>query len=179
MVTDENGRSARMQIVVTKGQSRDEIRVSRADGTQDVTAFPKKGPIPHDLVHLIVESEFGLSKGFWGHVADGVSLAAVGQLAKAGGHASSKRAQAPSPDILQLVQAERLVECFEADLWGEPTDRETFCGVLAAACAQSCVPAPAVDEVRLASVRARLGALRQTWTALQIGQDFAAVWELA
>ncbi|MEJ2410561.1 MAG: hypothetical protein P8Y48_14945 [Novosphingobium sp.] len=38
-------------------------------------------------------------------------------ITKACGHASASRAQVPDPAIVELPQAERPVECFEADFW--------------------------------------------------------------
>src|SRR3954453_22084071 len=106
-----------MQITITKGERGDRIDAIRADGSSVTTTFPHKGPIPHDAVHFYVESELGLDRGFWGMVASGKHPEEVQDIAKAGGHASASRGRAPDADIIELIQAERAVECFEADLW--------------------------------------------------------------
>src|SRR3990167_4547408 len=60
-----------MRIDITKGTSDDAIAIERADGTRALTRFPKKGPLPHDGVHAIVERALGFRRAFWGHVAGG------------------------------------------------------------------------------------------------------------
>src|SRR5262245_15116764 len=58
-------------FVRTVGE-RDRVYVTRSDGSQVSWAFPSYGgALPHDLVHLVVESAFGLSQGFWGRVDAG------------------------------------------------------------------------------------------------------------
>ena len=98
-------------------------------------------PIPHDAVHFFVESELGISDGFWGLVAAGRHPEEVQDIAKAGGHASAGRAEVPDAAIVRMIQAERTVECFEADLWGgSKGDPQTFREAIYAGCAQSLVP---------------------------------------
>src|SRR5437016_10106782 len=115
-----------MEIRITKGTTSDRVEVRRSDGSRADTNFPKKGPIPHDVVHFFVESELGVVEGFWGMVASGRHPEEIQDVAKAAGHASASRASAPDPSIVPIVQAERIVECFEADLWGGGGDSQTF-----------------------------------------------------
>lgn len=42
---------------------------------------PKKGQIPHDAIHLIVERHLGLHTAFWGRVAAGSDPKEVGLIA--------------------------------------------------------------------------------------------------
>jgi hypothetical protein len=158
-----------LRIVFTKGPSEDAIGVRAGEREIARFNFPKKGPIPHDGVHLIVEQEMGFRRGFWGLIAAGAAPGDIQQMAKAGGHASASRAQTPSAEIVELLQAERLVECFEADLWGAPTDCETFRGVLAAGCAASFVPAPVLDDAKIAAIRARITVFASAWRAAAVG----------
>ena len=60
-----------MLVTIIKGQSDDKITICRADGTTAAAQFPKKGPVPHDAVHLIVEEVLGLAPGVWGMIAAG------------------------------------------------------------------------------------------------------------
>ncbi|MCG8591546.1 MAG: hypothetical protein MJE66_19800 [Proteobacteria bacterium] len=60
-----------MRVDFTKGRDSDAVSIERADGTVAATRFPKKGPVPHDAIHLLVEEELGLSRAFWGRVAAG------------------------------------------------------------------------------------------------------------
>ena len=169
----------RIAIGVVKGATTDTIEIARADGSTTVTTFPKKGPFPHDLVHFVVESELGMAAAFWGRIAAGAAPSDVGQLAHRHGHPSSRRARQPDPKIVELVQAERIVECFEAELWAAScasTDATTFQGVLAAACTESQVPAPNVNDASRSRIRTRLDAYRTEWEQLSPGDRIELTW---
>ena len=47
------------------GSSHDRIYVTRDDGSEESWRWPAGGP-PHDLIHYAVETEPGLTGGFWG-----------------------------------------------------------------------------------------------------------------
>ncbi|MBI1364457.1 MAG: hypothetical protein GC153_00685 [Alphaproteobacteria bacterium] len=165
-----------MEIEIIKGERADIIRIRRSGGAVDETTFPKKGPIPHDAVHVIVEDELGLRRGFWGMVGDGRHPEDIQAIAKEAGHASAKRAGTPDASIVELIQAERLVECFEAEAWSAPADDEAFRAIAAAACSQSHVPAPLLRADAIATIRARLARLKADWTALPVGESLRFSW---
>ena len=131
-----------MLIRITKGERDDVVAILRGDGSKAVTRFPKKGPVPHDAVHYFVERGWPLPRGFWGSVAAGVHPEEIAAIAKAAGHASASRARVPDASIVEIVQAERLVECFEADYWDGGGADDTLIAVAEAACAASFVPCP-------------------------------------
>ncbi len=57
---------------------RDHIYVTRADGTEVHWQFPASGDgLPHDLVHLVVESGLEMRDGFWGLIDRGADVAVV------------------------------------------------------------------------------------------------------
>lgn len=159
-------------VCITKGASADTIEVKRPAADAVRFTFPKKGPIPHDSVHLIVEQALGLRRGFWGMVADGVDPGQIQEIAKAAGHASAKRAQVPDRSIVELIQAERIVECFEADLWGAPADCDTFRSVAAAACSESLVPTPALSDESILAIRDQIAAFATDWISAPVGTRF-------
>ena len=165
-----------MQITFTKGQTEDWITAIRGDGSRAETRFPKKGPVPHDAVHLLVERGFALENGFWGMVAAGHHPEELGALAKAAGHASASRAELPGAEIVQLIQAERLVECFEADLWSGGGDEATLRDVARTACGYSFVPMPELAEGALAQVRVALAEFAQDWIAAPVGHVAVLGW---
>lgn len=166
-----------MRIAITKGEGTDRIEARRADGSTVGFELPKKGPlIPHDLVHLVVEQELGIADGFWGLVAAGWPPEAIGQRSKDGGHASAARASAPAPEIVPILQAERAVEAFEADLWSGGGDNETLRAMIRAGCEQSFVPAPAVDDAHIERIRARLIGFRDEWAQLDPGGSLSLSW---
>ena len=165
-----------MQITFTKRQTEDWITAIRADGSRAETRFPKKGPVPHDAVHLFVERGFALEKGFWGMVAAGHHPEHLAALAKAAGHASASRAEVPGAEIVQLIQAERLVECFEADLWSGGGVDATLHDIARTACGYSHVPMPTLTEGALAQVRVELAEFAQGWIAAPVGHAVVLSW---
>lgn len=167
-----------MRIEITKGQAEDRITIARADGSRAETRFPKKGPVPHDAVHWFVERELGLANGFWGMVAAGMHPEAIQDLAKAAGHASAKRAEVPDAAIVELLQAERLVECFEADLWSPGGAAADLVALGEGACGFSHVPAPTgFDAAAVLRIRSALGAFAQDWIAAPQGYCATLEWE--
>lgn len=167
-----------MQITITKGRSEDTIALVRGDGSTAATRFPKKGPVPHDAVHWFVERGLGLKNGFWGLVAAGHHPEAIAEIAKAAGHASAKRAGIPDAIIVEALQAERIVECFEADLWspGAAFDEAGFLAIAETACGYSHVPLPAIGPGALAAVRNDLHAFAQDWIAAPEGHIARFAW---
>ena len=163
-----------MRITIVKGKGQDHIHVRRPDGSAVETGFPHKGPFPHDAMHYIVESRLALSHGFWGLVAAGHHPEAIVNLAKSAGHASAKRAVEPDSAIIELLQAERLVECFEADLWSGGGDPETLRQTSAAACTTSFVPAPTVDDDTIAAIRGDVAAMAALWREGRLELDWPA-----
>lgn len=166
-----------MEIAITKFARTDAIAITRADGSRANTTLPKKGPVPHDAVHLFVEQELGLTRGFWGMVAAGHHPEDLLELAKAAGHASAKRADVPDPSIVELLQAERIVECFEADLWSGGGEDADLLEIAATACAYSHVPLPLIADGALGRIRAALGAFAREWSAAGEGHVARLNWK--
>src|SRR5262245_15511481 len=79
-------RLAQVAFVRRQGE-RDRVHVKRPDTTERPWVFPTFGDmVPHDLVHLVVESAFGVRRGFWGRVDAGVDPGRVNaQANRAGG----------------------------------------------------------------------------------------------
>ena len=161
-----------LRISITKGRASDHIEIERSNGDLFRFDFPKKGPIPHDAVHYFVERALSMKSGFWGMVAAGTAPDDVQDIAKAGGHASAKRAGIPDAKIVELLQAERIVECFEADAWSAPASGETFRGVVEAACACSFVAAPTLADTAIERIRSDIADFAQKWRAAPIGAQF-------
>lgn len=167
-----------MQITITKGQAEDRIAIVLANGRQLDSTFPKKGFIPHDAVHLFVEHELGLKNAFWGMVASGSHPEQIAGIAKAAGHASAARNTVPDAAIVELLQAERIVECFEADQWsGSSSAVEDLIAMAAVACNSSHVPLPDLDGAQVAAIRAQIIAFAQDWMAAPLGHVARFEWE--
>lgn len=167
-----------MLITITKGVSDDRLDIQRSDGSRVSTRFPKKGPVPHDYVHVAVERGLGLANAFWGKVDQGEHPEALGEMAKMGGHSSAKRAVEPDPAIVEMVQSERLVECFEADFWSGGGDNDSLRHMAEAGWAQSCVPPLAMDDGDLDAIRADIAHFAQDWQALAAGDAITIDWTL-
>ncbi len=104
-----------------------------------------------------------MRRAFWGLVAGGMDPGAVGALAAAGGHASASRAGTPAAGIVELLQAERLVESFEAESW---SGGQSDAGIMALAepgWAASQVPPPAGVPERLGAIRERIADFSKDW----------------
>lgn len=132
--------------------------------------------MPHDAVHYFVEDGLGFTRGFWGIVAAGQHPEQVSELAKAAGHASSKRAQIPNASIIELLQAERLVECFEASLWDGGCAPDQFREIAGAACAASHVPLPELTDAVINDVALKVASLSQEWEAAPNGHVWQFAW---
>jgi len=104
-----------MIIRITKDLQNDNVSIIRDNGSTNATVFPKKGPTSHDAIHYFVEKGLGLDYAFWGMIAKGCGFEEIQTIAKNAGHASAARAGKPEQHIVELLQAERLVECFEAE----------------------------------------------------------------
>jgi len=165
-----------MRVTIVKGSVDDHIEIRRADGSAAETRFPKKGPVPHDAVHWIVEETLALPDGFWGKIADGLHPDEVQEMAKAAGHASAARATVPDADIVQLLQAERLVECFEAALWSGGSDAASVRHMGEAGCATSHVDFPAVTDAQIDGAMTRVLALHADWSSSPVGHSMSFDW---
>ncbi len=165
-----------MIVTIIKQRDDDRIVIERPAKPPIETRFPKKGPVPHDAVHMIVERALGLRQGFWGMIADGVDPDEVQDIAKAAGHASAKRAQPPEPGIVELLQAERVVECFEAALWDGGADPATLRDIARVACESSFVPLPPLDDAIVDTVMAQVLDLHRTWTPAPVGHSLRYDW---
>ncbi len=165
-----------MLIEITKGKTEDYIRITRANGDTAETRFPKKGPFPHDLVHAVVEETLGLKHAFWGMIAAGHHPEALAALASSMGHSSAAKAHLPDPSIVELIQAERLVECFEAEIWGGPAALDDLQSVADAAFSASLVARIVLTESGVARIRARLASLSADWNALPVGGKISCDW---
>lgn len=166
-----------MKITITKQADNDRIALHRDDGSTAETTFPKKGVVPHDAVHFFVEQAFGLRRGFWGMVAEGRHPEDIAALAKAAGHASAKRASLPEPEIIELLQAERLVECFEADMWSPGSEEALLLDVARTGCEASHVELPAIAEGAVEMVRSRLTDFARGWVQAPPGHVATLEWE--
>lgn len=147
-------------FVRRRGQ-RDKVYVTRSDGTNASWAFPSYGDgLPHDLCHLVVEDELGLTDGFWGLVDAGAEVAVVDNqttLVRDG----RPLVDDPAADFDGLRRAEDAVAALGSPL----VVSEIAAGRTGADTPPRDVAAP---EMQLA-IRARLADLLEVWAALPDG----------
>lgn len=147
----------RATFVRARGE-RDRIYVTRSDGTEVSWVFPTYGDgLPHDLVHLVVESVFGLSRGFWGRVDAGADPGRISDEANRMGGKDKYAAFGADQRELQLAEA------LAAAAWMD----EDGLARLVAACETAGHPLRLdPDDPRVEAVRHHLGDLGARWSGL-------------
>jgi hypothetical protein len=144
-------------FVRVKGE-RDRIYVHRSDGSEVSWVFPTYGDgLPHDLVHLVVETVFSLSKGFWGRVDEGVDPGRISDEANRMGGANKYAGF--GPDQVDLVFAEILA----AARWNEET---VAADLKAAREGAGLSPGRDASDQEILETRQALGGLREKWMKL-------------
>jgi hypothetical protein len=79
------------------------LEIVRRDGGRERMECETRSYFLHDLLHLAVESEGGLTQGFWGRLAAGTTLAAMNDRTKPAG-----------PESGELLAIEQLVGALHA-----------------------------------------------------------------
>lgn len=130
--------------------------VTRGDGTSTGWDFPSYGDwLPHDLCHLVVEDELGLTDGFWGLVDLGAEVGLVDNQATL------------------MRDGKPLVEHAEIDLTGL-IRAEAVVASLTGPAANEAADLPAAHPLEaLVAIKARLETLASRWGALDDGGAIA------
>lgn len=139
-----------MRLIFTKRDGKyDDLVIERAGRDAERITNPKQGIIPHDMVHYGVESVLS-HRGFLSLVAEGKGAV----FATAAGE---------SDDAI-----ERLVESFQAEMWGGRVPADDLLAAYHIACeARGHAPVP-VSEADVGAVRARLDELSAQWAAVPV-----------
>jgi len=139
-----------MRLTFTKGGGKyDDLLIERPERAAETIQCPKQGIIPHDMVHCAVESVLA-HRGFLGLVAGGEAAAFETQ----GG------------DSEEAI--ERLVECFQAEMWGGGVPTEELLATYELACQARCHPTAPVSPADVDGVRAKLDELTEKWAAVPV-----------
>jgi hypothetical protein len=147
-VNAKNGASMRLTFTRREGKY-DDLVIERPGAPPKAIQCPKQGIIPHDMVHFAVERVLA-HRGFLGMVA--------------AGEGAGFETQGGDPE----ESIERLVECFQAEMWGGRVPAGELLATYALACeARGHASAPiAVGEVE--SIRARLDELTAEWGSVPV-----------
>jgi hypothetical protein len=143
---------------------RDRIYVTRSDGTEVSWIFPTYGDVPpHDMIHLIVESAFGITQGFWGRVDAGIDPGRIAAEANRIGGRNKYRAF--GADLSGLVLAEILAN---SGWLMEGNSAEALQNRIVMACREASVEPPVLlSTERTAQVRNALQHLARQWRGLK------------
>ena len=148
----------RVTFVRTAG-ARDRVYVTRDDGGETGWEFPSYGEgLPHDLVHLVVESRFAIAHGVWARVAAGADLGRINAMANRRGGKDKYEGMGGEPEQLLVAEA------FANAPWLREDDA-TVIEAIRAGCAAAGAAAPEVDALVVARVQDELAALRERWRA--------------
>ena len=124
--------------------------VTREDGTSTSWDFPSYGDgLPHDLCHLVVESELGLTDGFWGLVDQGVDVNNQATLMR-----GRPLAEQAGLDLSGLLEAETAVAALAGSASGVGDVDEQPVGV---------------EPEAINAIRDRLRQLSEQWRKLDDG----------
>jgi hypothetical protein len=132
------------------------LRVRRADSSAEEVELETRSYLLHDLVHWAIEAESSIDDGFWGLLAQGVTLEAL---------ADRTMTEPLSPG---LALAERLVGPFQA-VHNERLAASRYVE-------QARGVAPFVDEAWVERVSERLRRLTGAWRAVTFSQALALRW---
>jgi hypothetical protein len=141
-----------MELTFTKGSGKyDTLTLVRSDGREERIMCPKQGIIPHDMVHYAVERAL-VHRGFLSLVEDGRGT----DFATGGG------------DSEEAV--ERLVEAFQAEMWGGRVPAMDLIATYEHACAARGHGVAPVSVEDVEAIRATLDELTGAWAALSVGE---------
>lgn len=142
-----------MRLTFTKRAGKyDDLLIERDGKPSETIACPKQGIIPHDMVHYAVESTLA-HRGFLSLVADGDAPAF----------------QTGGGDVEEAI--ERLVENFQAELWGGRVGSEELLASYEHACAARGHPSVPVSSADVQSIRERLDELTERWDAVPLNES--------
>ena len=143
-----------MQLTFTKRHGKfDELLVQRDGLPPETVTCPKQGIIPHDMIHYAIESTVA-HRGFLSLLREGRPVA----FTTTGGDVE--------------VAVERLVETFQAEMWGGRVPASDLLGVYEHACGGSPLVAP-VSAADVEQIRAKLDGLTERWAALPLGKSLS------
>ena len=139
-----------MRLIFTKREGKhDDLVIERPGLEPETISNPKQGIIPHDMVHYAVESRLS-HPGFLSLVAQGQAAG----FAAAGG------------DSEEAI--ERLVETFQAEMWGGRVAAADLLATYAHACEARGHGAAPVSDADVEAIRGTLDELSEQWRQLPL-----------
>jgi hypothetical protein len=141
-----------MELTFVKRSGKfDDLTIVREDGEPETIPCPKQGIIPHDMVHYAVESVLA-HRGFLSLVKDGKPA----EFGTEGG------------DSEEAV--ERLVEVFQAEMWGGHVPAADLIATYEHACDARGHTVAAISQADVDAIRHRLDDLSRQWSAVAVNE---------
>jgi len=139
----------------------DTLTCVRPDGTSTTATMPRRGILPHEAFHFVIETTLAWHDAFFGRIARGQTVAHVtaqmhGQVAE-----WSKMTQAQ--------QTEALIECLEAEQSRGASDPAEFADALVKACRRRGAPSPEITAEEVERLRVALREFGAAWRPLAPG----------
>jgi hypothetical protein len=163
---------------VRTGRKNNRVSAVRDDGSSVSFEWPEHPGLPHDLVHVVIESELRMRDAFWGLVHDGVDVVRINDAearARRGGRASEIEGRS----LAELYLAEAVVSVFASETYGGAIDAQMRAEMIEQSCAQLGIASPPVIDDSVAErIRARLAELGAQWNRTRPGESLELFYEV-
>lgn len=135
----------------------DDLRVDRDGLPSETVQCPKQGILPHDMIHYAVESTVP-HKGFLSLLREGRPVA----FTTSGGKMEAA--------------VERLVEAFQAEMWGGQVPATDLIAVYEHACGTDLPLVAPIAPADVEAIRKKINELSHAWSSLRIGQSLSVTF---
>ena len=169
----------RMTLVFHRtGQRRYAVEAQR-DGFPDLEMNPAPGYdalIPHDMIHLVVEAQLGLTRGLFGQLAAGGDAGTFHIPSKSGENVRAiARARNRVKARGQKLLKEGRDECVQSEQAAHIC-RQEWLTRSSSAEARSVTRLPTLDQRKLDEICEHLDQLSAQWCNLEVGQSMTVEW---
>jgi hypothetical protein len=177
------------------GERRYSITIIRKDHPPiEMNPAPGYDPImPHDLLHFVVESELGLSRGIFGQIAVGGNAGTFHTVHLETGHRREaarlrRRAARRGEKLLRegrresaLSERATYISLYEWLSRSDDPDRKKLAAQMTSQAKQRqdhelMEDGPLLSEAQIDRICARLDELSSRWMGLDIGESFSVFW---
>ena len=135
----------------------------RPDGSITTSDMARQAILPRDACQFVVETTLAWHDAFFGRVARGSTLSETALLVQGQNRTWSQ--------MVQALQAQALVECFQAEQCGGLSDPAEFAVKLIQETRRRGVAPPDITTEELEQVRVSLREFGAAWRPLQSGQS--------
>ena len=165
-----------MKITLRRIGERQHVTTAlRDDGvTVRVPSYGPSSPMPHDLAHIVVETQLGLEDAFWGTVAAGALLPGMSVIdGRQPPHAAARSKSLAKANRRAMIAAEVLVDVLVHGLRIRPADRPAF---VQAELEERSSSNTRIGDDELRRVNSALTELRTRWQGLAVGDELSLDW---